>query len=79
MKSLLFVLMLLTPPMLANAVTDNPDGGVTFSREEAVNLLENFRAMEAQNAQNQQDIRQAQAIFRAMAKKIEELEKRTCT
>jgi hypothetical protein len=65
MKSILLALLVTIP---CYAVTDNPDGSVTFTREEAQNLLENFQQMEA-------DQERAVLIFKRMQNEIDRLEK----
>lgn len=78
MKSLLLA-VLIAVAMPAYSATDNPDGGVTFTKEEGEALLANFKQMEAQIEQSKQDMMQARAIFQAMQQKIEELNKGKCT
>lgn len=55
-------------PLTTFAVTDNPDGSVTFTQEEAQNLLENFQQMSA-------DQQRAVLIFKRMQNEIDRLEK----
>jgi hypothetical protein len=65
MKSILLALLVAVP---CYAVTDNPDGSVTFTQEEAKNLLENFQQMES-------DQQRAVLIFKRMQNEIDRLEK----
>lgn len=58
------------------AVTDNPDGSVTFTREEAQNLLENFQRMEADSEQYEKDRATALQVLQKMQRRINELEKK---
>lgn len=62
-------------PLATFAVTDNPDGSVTFTQEEAQNLLENFQRMASENKQYEVDQERALQIFKRMQNEIDKLEK----
>lgn len=82
MKRLIFaasVAILFSTTMPGGAVTDNQDGSVTFTREEAQNLLDNFRRMEADSEQYEKDRAMALRVLQNMQKHINELEARKCT
>jgi Skp family chaperone for outer membrane proteins len=66
MKKFLFALLLLAPTCFG--ATDNPDGSITFTEEEARSLLQNFQQMEA-------DQERAVLIFKRMQNEIDRLEK----
>jgi hypothetical protein len=60
----------------AIAVTDNPDGSVTFTHEEAANLLENFQRMDADSEQYAKDRAIALQVLQNMQRYIDKLEKK---
>lgn len=60
------------------AVTDNPDGSVTFTHEEAQNMLDNFNRMDADGEQYAKDRATALLILQRMQVHINELEARKC-
>lgn len=60
---------------ICGAVTDNPDGSVTFTKEEGQALLENFQQMEGQIQQYETDQQRAIQIFKRMQNEIDRLEK----
>lgn len=75
MRCILFVLLLSGS---AFAVTDNSDGSVTFSREEAENMVENFQRMEADSEQYERDRALAIRTLKKMQEEIDALEKGKC-
>jgi len=68
--------VLVTLSISAIAVTDNPDGSVLFTREEATNLLENFQRMDAQIEQDEKDKATALRVLQNMQRYIDALEKK---
>jgi hypothetical protein len=70
MKNLLLG-VLLALSASATAVTEHEDGSVTFTKEEADSMLENFQMMA-------RDVDAALAIMHRMRQHIEELESRRC-
>ena len=54
------------------AVTDNPDGSVTFTQQEAANLLENFQRMDAEITRLEGEVDKANVYFKVMEKRMNE-------
>ena len=76
MRRFLFALLLLAPPCFA--VTDNPDGSVTFTREEAQNLLENFQKITNDSEQYEVDRATALGVLKKMQDEIDRLTNGKC-
>ncbi len=73
------LIALLVVALNVHAATDNPDGSVTLSREEAKSFIEYFESSQAALKQAEQDRPQAIKILLEMQKEIDRLEKRKCT
>jgi hypothetical protein len=56
----------------AIAVTDNPDGSVTLTKEEAANLIENFQRMEGEISRLEGEVEKANTYFKVMQKRMAE-------
>lgn len=56
----------------AVAVTDNSDGSVTFTKQEAENLLENFQRMEGEISRLEGEVDKANVYFKIMEKRMAE-------
>lgn len=54
------------------AVTDNPDGSVTFTQQEAANLIENFQRMDAEISRLEKEVDKANVYFKIMEKRMSE-------
>ena len=62
----------------AHAVTDNPDGSVTMTHEEAKYIADNLEKMEADIQQLQKDRAISLQVLKRMQEEINRLEKGPC-
>lgn len=62
----------------AFAATDNSDGSVTFTQEEAINLLDNFQQMSSDAQQYQVDRTTALRVLEKMQDELNRLQKSKC-
>jgi hypothetical protein len=71
-------LIVLLSCAVAYAATDNQDGSVTLTHEEAKSLIDQFDQMTADAKQYQLDRAKALEILRKMQEEINRLEKASC-